>query len=219
MSSTVKKSLIFTGILLVVFTIYTICVLRVDVAPIGVENTDIGFSTINGAFKEAIGMNSVFYNISKYLGYLSFALVGLFAILALAQMITRKGILKADKDLYILGVFYIFVIICYVFFEMVVVNYRPWDLGEGLEASYPSSHTMLAICVFSTGAFQLKSRIKDEKIRKICVAVCVLVMALIIVCRTLSGVHWFTDILGGILLSAFLVSEYVSMILMYRDKI
>ncbi|MCQ2081249.1 MAG: phosphatase PAP2 family protein [Lachnospiraceae bacterium] len=218
MQERVKKSFIYTAILFVVFVVFTICAARVDVKPLGIENTDIGFSTINIALKDAIGLNMFWYNLSKYIGYMAFLVIAFFAFLGLSQAISRKSLLKVDKDIYALGVFYIFVFICYFFFEIVILNYRPWDLGEGPEASFPSSHTLMAVSVFFTAALQFQIRIKNELAKKICTIGSLVLMVIMVIARFLSGVHWFTDIVGGILISAFLISEYLFMISIIRSK-
>lgn len=218
MSEQVKKLLISTGMLFVIFVVFTICAARVDVKPVGLEGTDIGFSTINCAVRDAIGLNEGWYKLSKYIGYVTFLVIGFFAFLGLSEAISRKSLLKVDLDIYALGVFYIFVFICYFFFEFVKINYRPWDLGEGLEASYPSSHTLLAVCVLFTGALQFQARIRNELAKRICTIGCLVLIVLMVMSRLLSGVHWLTDVIGGILVSAFLISEYLFMISIIKSK-
>ena len=98
----------------------------------------------------------------------------------------------------------------YVFCEVVVINYRPVILEEGLEASYPSSHTVLVCCVMTTAIMQCVRLIKHEMLRNTAVLFSALMIVIMVVGRLLSGVHWFTDIVGGILLSVALVWLYYS---------
>ena len=76
------------------------------------------------------------------------------------------------------------------------------------EASFPSSHTML-VCVVMGSAIMLLGRyIKDEKIRRVLKIVFYLVIAVTVLGRLFSGVHWLTDILGGVLISICLLSIF-----------
>ena len=196
------------GLLLLASLIYTISVTHVDVKAIGPENTDVGFAALNGAVAGLLPYNSVWYTISKLLGIVAMLLMLFFGFLFLLQIITRKGIFKADKDLYALMIFYLLVVITYVLFEVLKLNYRPVILKEEIEASYPSSHTLIGVCGFLSAAMQFKKRIDDKLLNRILVTVCCVLMVLLILARTLSGVHWITDIVGGLLISAFLISIY-----------
>jgi len=219
MKTAFKKSLIFSIVLLVVFIVYTICVMKVDVEPLGLEGTDIGFALINVPMRDLIGLNEGWYFLTKIISVLSFGVIGFFACIGLYQVIKNKSLLKADPDIYALGVFYIIVLAVYVLFDKVVINYRPFDLGEGLEASYPSSHTILAITVFVTAAVEFAIRVRqNDTLRKVLVAVCIILAVLMIVGRMLSGVHWFTDIIGGIVCSAFLVSVFMTALLKIFER-
>lgn len=204
----IRKSIIITGIWLAIVAVFIILVCKVDVSAIGPENTEVGLSSINEAFFELTGFNQAWYDISEILGGIAFLLAGLNSLMALGQMINRKGVFKADSDLYALGVFYVLVLIVYVLFDVAAINFRPTiiDPAEGLEPSFPSSHTMLAICVFYTSAMQVASRCKEIQLRNTILAVLGVLLILTVVSRMLSGVHWFTDIIGGILISAFLIS-------------
>jgi undecaprenyl-diphosphatase len=116
--------------------------------------------------------------------------------------------LKVDKRILVLGVFYILTLIAYLFFEDVVINYRPVLIEGVLEASYPSSTTLLTMCVMPTAALQLRSRIQNPGLRTALIAAIWLFTALMVLGRLICGVHWFSDIVGGALLSAGLVSLY-----------
>ncbi len=203
-----KKNIIIAIILLLIVLCYIALIKYVDVKAIGPENTEVGLATINNYFHSLFPYNELFYKISKYLGYLSFLLIGFYAVIGLYQLIKYKSINKVNKTLIVLGCFYIFVLIVYFFFEKVVINYRPVVLDEGLEASFPSSHTMLAICV-SLSAILTNSYIKlKNKYKKIFNIGIAILMVLIIISRILSGVHWITDIIGGIIISIFLIYIY-----------
>ena len=191
-----------------VFVVYTVIVTVVDVKPIGPYDSGVGLGSINKAVADAIGVHMLWYHITNILGILALLIAGFFAVVGVLQLVTRHSIKKVDRDILVLGGFYIVVLACYVLFDKFAINYRPVMLEGELESSYPSSHTMLAICVMSTAMMQIKWKIRDQQVSKMVRAVLAVLIVLLVVGRMLSGVHWFTDIIGGVLLSLVLVSLY-----------
>ena len=213
-------SLSLAGIFLLAFLLLTILVKTVDVQAIGPNGSKIGLAALNGAVFNAIGENALFYNITEFLGLLPFAVAGAFAILGICQAIKRKSIKKVDLEIYILGAFYVAVIAAYILFEIVEINYRPILVDGALEASYPSTHTMLAVCIMTTAIIELHRLIKNKKALLIAAdCLCVAIAAAIVIGRLLSGVHWTTDIIAGLLLSGALVSLYCFAIALAKEKI
>ena len=96
----------------------------------------------------------------------------------------------------------------YLLFEKVVVNYRPILIEGKPEASYPSSTTLLVLSVMPTFLIQMNARIKREGLRKLAAVVILAFTVFMVGGRLISGVHWLSDILGGVLLSAGLVMLY-----------
>jgi len=194
--------------ILVLFALWTVAVCLVDVQKIGPQESAVGFATMNGFFHRLTGVHMRLYMITDWLGLIP-VVCGLgFALLGLVQWISRKSIRKVDRSILMLGGFYIAVIAAYVFFEALPVNYRPVLIAGALEASYPSSTTLLVLCVMPTTAMQLQSRIKSVWPRR-CVlwAICAFI-AFMVLGRLFSGVHWLSDIVGGVLLSGGLVLLY-----------
>ena len=204
-----KKELELAVIVLVcLFIFYTLLVKFYDVRAIGPSGSEVGFSTINSIFNNAFGYNELFYKITKYLGIIPFFIVAFYGFVGLKQLIKKKSIKKVDKRLLLLGVFYITIGIVYVLFEFLVINYRPIILDEGLEASYPSSHTILAITICLSSLLISKYYIKNKTALKTFNILTIILMTIIVIGRLISGVHWFTDIIGGIILSITLVYCY-----------
>ena len=206
-----KKFCIALG-LLVAFALWTIAIRLIDVQAIGPQGSTVGFATLNGMVHGLTGVHMQLYTITDWLGLVPVAFGFGFAALGLVQWIKRKTLLKVDGSILILGGFYIVTLAAYLFFESYVVNYRPVLIEGYLEASYPSSTTLLVLCVMPTAMMQLRGRIKQPMFRK-CVSMAITAfIVFMVIGRLISGVHWLTDIIGGILLSAGLVAIYDALI-------
>ena len=211
MKKTQKNCIVISIALLVSFVLWTLLVRSVDVRPIGPNGSTVGFAALNGAFHRLIGANMTLYVITDWLGLVPIAFALGFAVLGLVQWIKRKNILKVDRSILALGVFYLCTMAIYILFEYVVINRRPILINGYLEASYPSSTTMLVMCVMPTAMMQLKSRIKNRAVRIAVLAPLAVFIAFMVIGRLVSGVHWLSDIIGGVLVSAGLVMAYYSM--------
>ena len=206
-----KKRLALGVSLVVAFVLWTVLVRFAYVQAIGPEGSSVGFATLNRFVHELTGVNWILYTVTDWLGLVPIAVALGFAILGLVQLIKRKSLWKVDHSILALGVFYIVVMAVYIFFEIVVINYRPTLINGYLEASYPSSTTMLVMCVMPTAAMQLNARIKNTVFRRCAVIAIVAFTAFMVIGRLISGVHWITDIIGGALLSAGLVMLYIAL--------
>jgi undecaprenyl-diphosphatase len=182
----------------------------VDVGEIGPLGSSVGFAVLNRAVHEWTGVNWWLYTLTDWLGLVPISICLAFAILGLIQWIRRRSVLAVDRDLLALGVFYAVVVAVFVLFEMVVINYRPVLIEGILEASYPSSTTLLTMCVIPTAMLQMRRRIKNRALLNSVLTVAALFLAFTVVGRLLSGVHWVTDIIGGAVLSASLVTAYAA---------
>ena len=199
-----------TASLLIVFVLFTAALTCIDVKPIGPQGSSVGFAAVNALLMRLLGVNMVLYNITDWLGLAAIFVALGFALLGLAQLIKRKSLWRVDSSLLVLGGFYLLVITAYLFFERHIVNYRPVLLNNALEASYPSSTTMLVMCVMSTAMMQFQRLVNNMTIRIGMKILLVVFTALMVIGRLLSGVHWFTDILGSLLLSTALIMLYHS---------
>ena len=198
--------------MLFAFFLWTATIQFIDVKTIGPQGSSVGFARINGFVHNLTGVHMSLYTITDWLGLVPLAFVMGFALLGLVQWIKRKHLLRVDYNILALGGFYIVVMVAYVFFEVFVVNYRPVLIGGILEASYPSSTTMLVMCVMPTAIMQFNARIKNNILKRFVASAITAFVVFMVIGRLVSGVHWFTDIIGGALLSAGLVLLYRAII-------
>lgn len=198
--------------MLAAFLLWTVAIRFVDVQAIGPLESTVGFATLNRFVHNLTGVHMTLYAVTDWLGLVPVCLAAGFGSLGLIQWIKRRHFLKVDHSLLVLGGFYAVVITLYVFFEMCAVNYRPVLIGGVLEASYPSSTTLLVMFVIPTAIMQLNSRIKNRTVRRCVASVLTVFTVVTVIGRLISGVHWFTDIIGGALLSAGLVMMYRSVV-------
>lgn len=206
-----KRNFLISGILLLIAITFTILVKVVDVKQIGVNNSSIGFATLNQFIFETTGVNMIWSHITDWLGLIPVFMAIVYAFIGLIQFIKRRSIFKVDKEIILLGLYYIIVIALYVFFEKVIINYRPILMNGFLEASYPSSHTLMTICICGSSIL-INKKLFNNKITKVINYLSIIIITIIVVGRLISGVHWFTDIIGGILISSGLLMTFYSLL-------
>lgn len=204
--------------LLAVFVLWTAAVRLVDVQSSGPQDSAVGFATINGAFHAMTGVHMALYDVTDLLSVIPLGCVAAFGFLGLVQWIRRRDLRKVDGDILVLGGFYVAVLAAFFLFEKLAVNYRPVLIEGVLEASYPSSTTMLALCVMPSVMLQLHRRMKDGAAKRCVQVVLFAFTAFMVIGRLISGVHWLTDIIGGALLSAGLVLLYYALSRMMEKK-
>ena len=202
------KYLIVSVLFFSAFLLWTLLILFVDVKPMGPENSCVGFAIFNGFFHNFTGINMMLYNITDWLGLVPIFIMMMFALIGLFQWIKRKKLKLVDCSILVLGGFYLVVFLVFLFFETFVINYRPVLINGYLEASYPSSTTMLVMCVVPTAIIQINSRIKNKIIKSFVCTLLAVFALFMVIARLISGVHWITDVIGGALISTSLVSLY-----------
>lgn len=212
-----KTKFIFSILSFVLFAVLIVLVKKVDVADIGPEGTSIGLSGMNKGFHDMTGYSNTLFKLTEYLGYAALVIVGVFGILGLVQLIQRKSLLKVDRAILLLGGLYIVVFGLYFFFDKVAINYRPMIMEGDLhvESSFPSSHTVLACVVLGSAILMVKDYIRKDELRMILEFLMVAMMVMLAVGRLLSGVHWLTDIISGVLLSCGLLFLFAGL----KDKV
>ena len=190
---------------LATFTVFTVMVMRYDVQDIGFNGAPVGFATLNGAVHALFPYDEGCFAASEYIGYFCLGIAGVNALIAFIDFIKARGFRHMHRRYILTMVLYAVVVGAYVLFEFYEVNERP----VAAEASYPSSHTLLALCVLYSeivllGHSARRLRLWADILRMLFVAL----MVAMVFMRLLSGVHWLTDICGSILLSLSLCTMY-----------
>ena len=208
------KRIIMGVALITVFVVWTMLIQFVDVQAIGVNGTLVGFATFNGWFHKLTGVHMTLYVVTDWLGLVPVFVCMFFGGVGFIQLVKRRSLLKVDLDIIFLGVYYILVIFGYLIFEMIPINYRPVLIEGFMEASYPSSTTLLVLSVMPTLIFQANKRLKSVMAKRIIVILAILFSVFMVIGRLICGVHWFTDIVGSVILSAGLFCIYRGIVLM-----
>lgn len=213
-----KLNFIITAILFILFALLIVAVKTIDVEAIGPLSSTIGLAKINNAFFNFFGVNLIWYHITDWISFVAIFVAAGFAVLGLVQLIKRKSLKKVDLNLLLLGLFYFAVIGFYILFEFAVVNYRPIILDGGLSASFPSSTTLIVVSIMGTAIIEFNHYLKKRKTLKIiAISLSAAIYLVTVIGRQISGVHWFTDILGGVLLGSALTMFYYSFV-KYLDR-
>lgn len=208
-----KRKLLLGMTLLVAFVIWTALILTVDVQPWGQNGTNIGFATLNCWFHQLTGVHMGIYVITDWLGLVPIFVCMLFGCIGFVQLLQRRSLFKVDYDILTLGIYYIVVILGYLVFEMIPINYRPILIEGVMEVSYPSSTTLLVLSVMPTVIEQTGRRLQNAVAQRAIRIVVILFSSFMVIGRLISGVHWVTDIVGGVLLSAGLFFIYEAFVL------
>ena len=206
-----EKTHLLAGIgFLIAFLLWTVLIRCIDVQAAGPGGTNVGFAAFNLWFHNLTGVHMTVYTFTDWLGLVPIAVCLGFGVVGVFQLIRRRSLLRVDPDIILLGLYYILVILAYLVFEMVPINYRPILIGGALEASYPSSTTLLVLSVMPTLVFQVGRRCERKTVTRAVSIIVVLFSAFMVIGRAVSGVHWATDIVGSVLLSFGLFKLYQS---------
>ena len=215
-----ERKILISGVTsIIAFALWTWLIQIIDVKSAGVNGSKIGFTTINTWFHSVTGVNMTIYNITDWLGLVPIFICMFFGGVGFIQLIKRKSLVRVDFDIIALGIYYVIVISGYLFFEMIPINYRPILINGFMEASYPSSTTLLVLSVMPTLVFQANRRLKNTILKKTIIIITEIFTIFMVVGRLISGVHWLTDIIGSVLLSVGLYYLYKAIVLLRKKNI
>lgn len=208
MDKKTKRNFIVSGGLFLVFLIFTLVVVFVDARPVGANGSTVGLATLNQWFFNLLGVIEPLDVLTDVFMCVAIALVAGLAIVGVVQWVKRKTIKKVDKELILFALCCCLMGCCYLFFEAVVINTRPTAIAGTLEASYPSSHTLVIGVIFGCTVVLNQKKNIESKYKNLINVVISVFAGVAIVCRCLSGMHWLTDIIAGVLLASSIVMFY-----------
>jgi len=199
-------------VMLAAFVLWTILIRHIDVQRAGPNGTSVAFAAFNVWFHRLTGVHMVIYTVTDWLGLIPVIICMCFGGLGFAQLVKRKSLLRVDSDILMLGAYYVLVILGYLLFEMVPINYRPILIDGNLEASYPSSTTLLVLSVMPTLKYQTERRITNQMVKRTITIFAIVFSVFMVIGRLISGVHWATDIAGSVFLSSglFMIYRYMA---------
>lgn len=218
MKGKAKFNLLFGGMLILIFIIWTCLIKIVDVKPLGINGTDIGFSAINLYFHKLCGIHMSIYTITDWAGLIPLFIAISFGGFGFIQLLKRKSIIKVDADILILGIYYIIVLLVYLLFETIHINYRPILIDGFMEKSYPSSTTLLTMTIMPTFIEQFLRRCKNKSLKFLIGSLSIAFLIFMVGGRLISGVHWLSDIIGAMFFSMGLFFIYKGFILIFSKK-
>ena len=198
MKKILNKYLI-VGIVFIFLFLLLMVLLNFNKANLGETNTPVGLSSINKLF--VTNYVDIYNSMSQVGLYLSFIIIIGFAITGFYQLIKRKSLFKVDLDIILFGVGVIVLIITWLLFDKIIAyNYRPIYVNKNLEGSFPSTHVLFTTFVLVSAFGISLNREKNNFYNLAILVIAILVITLTSLCRVLSGMHWATDVLGGLLL-------------------
>lgn len=205
--SQVTPSIAPVAVMLVLFVALIGCLMAVDRQPIAADGSLVGLGTLNNAFHELTGVSWTLYSATEVGGYVAIASMFVFFVIGVVELVRGHGFKGVDKAIYLIAAAYVIMLAAYIGFDKIALNYRPVLVDGVLEPSFPSSHTFLAVGTMGCAVVWAKERLGKGAVAAVTI-VCTLLGLFVVIGRLLSGVHWFTDILGGALLGFALVFAY-----------
>ena len=219
MRKKLKYSIIILGIIGLVNLFFVFLLKVANVKLTGTYNTSIGLGSINLKLRDLIGTSKAFDIISTIILVIAFLIVAAEIALAIYELVKRKDIEKLDNEIWALSVTYAALAFIFAVFNYaLIINVRPVVIDGKLESSYPSTHVLVSLTVFLTGITMTSYLVKDKKLKLGIDIALIALSVLVVITRMLSGKHWFTDIIGGILASGFLYWMHITFIIGLQYK-
>ncbi len=189
-------------VLIINFTLIvllTILLKFVNVKFNNITSSYIGLYNINKLFINNYN-NNLFNTLSDFIFIIALLIISIIYLILIINYIKYK---KINKRLFIYQLLIIIMFIVWIVFDnLIIVNFRPILIDGIKEGSYPSTHVMVSCFVFLSLYELIKDKI-NKKYNKVIFCLIIILILLISIFRILSLMHWFTDVLSGLLFGIF----------------
>lgn len=146
----------------------------------------------------------------------SFIVLGIFALLAIYEWISRKSFNKIDRELRWLPIPLGLMAATYLIFDKVfILNVRPDGSGE---PSFPSTHVMVVATIFFLVTMILPKYIKSKVARAILEIMMIALISLTCSGRVLAEKHWISDVLAALIFAFIFTMVYHVILRLTRKK-
>lgn len=204
------KREVLAGISLVSLLFFIILLIDISSAPNPLDNSVNSFMS---------GINSRFLvDFSKIISFV-FDIKSLLVISLILSVLLLFKYKNAKKQ----AVFLILLMIVaggatYILKE-VIQRARPANmLMSDSSFSFPSGHSAIAVVFFGLLIYVIFSKTQSKKMRIILPIVSVLMILMIGITRLILNLHWFSDVLAGFLLGAFVLGSGFLIKSFFHDK-
>ena len=164
--------------------------------------------------------SNTWIKITDIILYASIAIVGLFAVLGLAQWISRKSIKKVDKQILWMVLPLALVVIVYLVCDKILTpdrfSFMPTRPDGSGEPSFPSTHVLVVTTVFFCISAALPKYIKSKVALFLIDIVMFALASLVATGRIMSDKHSYIDVAGSVVFALIFYGIYNAII--HRKK-
>ena len=203
-----KQSFIYMVTAYAVFILFTVLITTVDVKVFKATDSKIGFYSLNTKVLNLISGSEKWDKITDLGIIFLMACCLIPPFVGFIQLIKRKSLKKVDFCLVAFTISVGILVLFFILFEVVHVNYRPILENGKKKGSYPSSHTLGATFAFLALNSLLLKYVKNKYAYYTLSALLAVISVITIVGRLLCQMHFITDIIGAILLSCAVYFTY-----------
>lgn len=190
----------------ILFLVLTVSLLLVDVQSAGAQT--VGWASLNFWWHDLISVQHGWHIVSNIVATVTLLALCAMVVWQFIIMLRGKSFRAFLKQWLAFDITVILLVLCYVLFQIVVVNYRPIMIDGMAEVSYPSSHILLFATLLPLIVCECWHNVPSKVWRRVIAVSALVLMVVGIVARALCGYHWLTDSVGALLLSAALVAWY-----------
>ena len=192
--------------LTVFFVVFTLTLKLVDMQ--SDSSQFIGWASINIWWRDLIGVHFSWHIISHFIALISLLVLTGILIWQVITVFHRRKLSALTRNWWVFDITLLALGLSYLLFQIVAINYRPIQVDGAIEISYPSSHSLLITTTWLLIIFRLRREIQSQTWRRILIIVGWTLMLTGVIARLLCGYHWFTDIVGGVLLGTVFAAWY-----------